>query len=67
MSVATVSEMLALIRKGDEQITAVLAAFGAPGDYGYETREGKALFALYRFQAELRAALQHFPEIEVPR
>lgn len=26
----------------------VRAAFGAPGDYGYETREGRALFALYQ-------------------
>lgn len=41
----------------DEQITAIHAAFGAPGDYGYESREGKALFALYRFQSEQRAAL----------
>lgn len=42
----------------DEQITAIHAAFGAPGDYGYESREGKALFALYRFQSEQRATLR---------
>jgi len=30
-------------------------AFGAPGDYGYETREGQALFALYRARAEFPA------------
>jgi hypothetical protein len=32
----------------------VKAAFGAPGDFGYETREGKALFALYRAAVPLR-------------
>lgn len=29
-------------------IQAVHEAFGAPGDYGYETKQGKALYALYR-------------------
>ncbi len=31
-----------------EAIAVVKAAFGAPGDYGYESREGKALFGLYQ-------------------
>jgi len=34
----------------------VKRAFGAPGDFGYETREGKALYALYAAVAELRQA-----------
>jgi hypothetical protein len=31
-----------------EAIAAVKRAFGAPGDYGYGTAKGDALFALYR-------------------
>ena len=34
-------------------IDGVRTAFGAPGDYGYETREGKALFALYQARSLL--------------
>ncbi|HWJ71905.1 MAG TPA: hypothetical protein VNX29_01950 [Kaistia sp.] len=34
-------------------IDALHAAFGAPGDYGYGTPKGDALFALYRLRAEL--------------
>lgn len=30
-------------------------AFGAPGDYGYETRQGKALAALYDLHNEVAA------------
>jgi hypothetical protein len=47
------------LRGAEEVISAIHKAFGAPGDYGYETKEGKALFALYRFQASvLSAAIQ---------
>lgn len=49
--------LLEATKAADEQINAIHAAFGAPGDYGYESREGKALFALYKFQAELRGAI----------
>lgn len=52
--------LLAAAKAADEQITAIHAAFGAPGDHGYETREGRALFALYTFQVELRAAIRRF-------
>lgn len=45
-------------RKADAQILAIHAAFGAPGNWGYETREGIALFELYKFQQELRAAIR---------
>lgn len=34
-------------------IDAVHAAFGAPGDYGYETPKGRALYALYRLLIRL--------------
>jgi len=30
------------------KLKALYAAFGAPGDYGYETKKGKALYELYR-------------------
>ena len=51
--------ILEAAKAADEQISTIHAAFGSPGDYGYESREGKALFALYRFQAELQAAIQN--------
>lgn len=44
---------------GDRKLGALLEAvdqlkraFGAPGDYGYGTKEGDALFALYKARAE---------------
>lgn len=40
-----------------EQIHAIHKAFGAPGDYGYETKEGKALYGLYRAGNELQSAI----------
>lgn len=46
--------LLIAAKKADEQISAIHRAFGSPGDYGYEIREGQALFALYKFQIELR-------------
>lgn len=50
--------LLNAAKAADEQITAIHTAFGAPGDYGYESREGKALYELYKFQVELRAAIR---------
>ena len=41
----------------DEQISAIHRAFGAPGGYGYESREGKALFGLYKAQVDLHSAI----------
>ena len=49
--------LLEAAQKADEQISTLHRALGAPGDWGYESREGKALFELYKFQAELRAAI----------
>lgn len=37
----------------------VRRAFGAPGDWGYEKKEGQALFALYKARAS-------FPAVEKP-
>lgn len=50
--------LLMAAEAADHQINAIHAAFGAPGDYGYESREGKALYELYKFQVELRAAIR---------
>lgn len=43
-----------LLAKIIEDIETVRKAFGAPGDYGYNTEQGKALFSLYKLLAELR-------------
>ncbi|CAA0130192.1 Uncharacterised protein [Starkeya nomas] len=40
-----------------EQIDALKKAFGAPGDYGYGTPSGDALYQLYMSGASLRQAL----------
>jgi hypothetical protein len=37
-------------------VRAIRNAFGAPGDYGYESKEGKALYALYLAHAEDQGA-----------
>ena len=52
------SSLLKSAQAADELIDAVHAAFGAPGDYGYGTRQGRVLFELYRFQTELRATIR---------
>jgi hypothetical protein len=40
-----------------ESILQVHKAFGAPGDYGYDTKEGKALIRLYQAHAALEKVL----------
>ncbi len=52
------ADLLKAAKEADAQISAIHKAFGVPGDYGYESREGQALFALYKFQIELREAIQ---------
>lgn len=52
---------LEAIKQADERITAIHQAFSAPGDYGYESRQGQALIELYRFQANLRDLLRTAP------
>lgn len=52
--------VLGLIDRLDEvveQIDALKKAFGAPGDYGYGTASGDALYQLYLSGASLRQAL----------
>lgn len=44
------------LQRAAAAIDQVHAAFGAPGDYGYGTRQGDALFALYKAGYEVRAA-----------
>lgn len=50
--------LLMAAEAADHQINAIHEAFGAPGDHGYESREGNALYELYKFQVELRAAIR---------
>jgi len=42
-------------------ITIVKAAFGAPGEHGYSTPEGQALYGLYLLQADI-VNLLHKPK-----
>lgn len=46
-----------LLQEIVDAIDAVHRSVGAPGDYGYETPTGKALFALYRAEGKARLAL----------
>jgi len=41
-----------------EAINEVHRAFGAPGNFGYSTKEGKALFILYQARSELLATIE---------
>lgn len=49
--------LLEAAKRANALITEIHRAFGSPGDYGYATAEGKSLYDLYRFQIELRAAI----------
>lgn len=51
-------DLMALLREASERITEVKRAFGAPGDYGYGTAEGNALYELYVFRSKLLNALR---------
>lgn len=52
----TIATLYVAAKEIVRQIDLIKAAFGAPGDWGYSTREGEALYELYRFQAEMQAA-----------
>lgn len=41
-----------------QAIDTVHSTFGAPGDHGYDTPEGKALFELYKQRAAVADALE---------
>ncbi len=51
-----------LLEKALAAIEAVHTAFGAPGDYGYSTREGAALFELYKVEADIFAFVSSFDD-----
>jgi|GEM_PF-1281355 len=59
---AAAPELLESVKLANSMVDQIHKAFGAPGDYGYETKEGKALFALYKtsgvFAAAIRKATQ---------
>ncbi len=40
--------------KVEQAIQQIRHAFGAPGDWGYHTPKGDALFALYKLLSKLR-------------
>lgn len=46
-----------LLTRISDAIADVHKAFGAPGDFGYETPQGVALFRLYKLRPELIEAL----------
>jgi len=46
----------------DNAITTIKSAFGAPGDHGYDTPQGKALYALYLLQADIANLLMEEDE-----
>lgn len=56
--------LLEAAKRADQEISAIHKAFGAPGDHGYDSREGQALFSLYRFQMELRDAINTAAKVE---
>lgn len=51
-----IERMAAAMQRADAAITALHRAFGAPGDYGYGTPKGEALYGLYVAQVEIHAA-----------
>ena len=55
---AAMSSLCKAAEAVDQHINAIHAAFGAPGDYGYESPQGAALYELYKSQVELRAAIR---------
>jgi hypothetical protein len=45
------------LKEADHAFAEIKAAFGAPGDYGYSSPEGKALFTAYKAWASVRSAI----------
>lgn len=54
---ALVSELVGALAGAEKCIDGLRKGLGAPGDYGYDTKEGKALFACYQQGADISAAL----------
>jgi hypothetical protein len=44
-------------REGEATVEAIHHAFGAPGDFGYDSPEGKALYGLYMFWGKIHDAM----------
>jgi hypothetical protein len=59
-----VSKNSSLLKRVADAIGEVHAAFGAPGDYGYETKKGRALYALYQINAATFAARKASPDAD---
>jgi hypothetical protein len=55
------NETMMAIKETLAAIVQIKKALGAPGDYGYETKEGKALIRLYQAHGKL---LKIVPEEE---
>lgn len=53
-----------LLTKARASILAVYEAFGRPGGYGYSTKEGKALAALYDLNNEIADELKLMAEMD---
>lgn len=53
----SLEEIVGVLEKADKAFAEVKAEFGAPGDYGYDSLEGKVLFAAYKHWADTRSLL----------
>jgi hypothetical protein len=51
-------QLLGLANDAVERVNDLHKAFGAPGDFGYDTPQGKALFAIYQIQRKLAIAVK---------
>lgn len=58
-----VLDALDLLNTLADQISDIKKAFGAPGDYGYGTPSGDALFALYQSEMTIRNAMANIAEV----
>ena len=51
-------DLLDAAKAAVKEMEATATAFGAPGDYGYSTREGRALFSLATARIALANAVE---------
>ena len=51
------NKLIEVAKAAINEMDAIYGAFGAPGDWGYSTKEGKALFSLYRIRVDLARAV----------
>lgn len=62
---ANLQALIEATKATDVAITALKQAFGAPGDYGYDTPKGDALFGALRAQVGLHNALHQLVASDV--